>query len=157
EGVVEVTDYMPIDAEDKQPNEIARSVSVIRGNVCLRMRCQPRFNYAKSSHRAEITDSCAMFFPVDDISTPLALYSTVTLEQHSQDVISTFKLKAGERASFVFGAPRPAGQQPEMDLLGQRFRQTSRFWKKWIAKSKYKGRWREMVQRSALMLKLLIS
>jgi GH15 family glucan-1,4-alpha-glucosidase len=44
-----------------------------------------------------------------------------------------------------------------MDLLPKRFHQTSRFWKKWISKSKYKGRWREMVNRSALMLKLLIS
>ena len=44
-----------------------------------------------------------------------------------------------------------------MELVGQRFQQTARFWKTWIAKSKYKGRWREMVNRSALMLKLLIS
>jgi GH15 family glucan-1,4-alpha-glucosidase len=36
-------------------------------------------------------------------------------------------------------------------------RQTIRFWKTWMAKSKYKGRWREMVRRSALLLKLLIS
>ena len=44
-----------------------------------------------------------------------------------------------------------------MELVGQRFQQTVRFWKTWIAKSNYKGRWREMVNRSALMLKLLIS
>ena len=44
-----------------------------------------------------------------------------------------------------------------MQLVGERFQQTSRFWKRWIAQSKYKGRWREMVNRSALMLKLLIS
>src|SRR6202008_3144864 len=44
-----------------------------------------------------------------------------------------------------------------MQVIGLRFQQTVRFWKNWIAKSKYKGRWREMVQRSALLLKLLIS
>jgi GH15 family glucan-1,4-alpha-glucosidase len=44
-----------------------------------------------------------------------------------------------------------------MKVVGKHFLQTSRYWKKWIAKSKYKGRWREMVNRSALMLKLLIS
>ena len=44
-----------------------------------------------------------------------------------------------------------------MEFVEQRFHETSRFWKAWIAKSKYKGRWREMVNRSALLLKLLIS
>jgi GH15 family glucan-1,4-alpha-glucosidase len=44
-----------------------------------------------------------------------------------------------------------------MELLDQRFRNTAQFWKAWISKSKYKGRWREVVQRSALVLKLLIS
>jgi GH15 family glucan-1,4-alpha-glucosidase len=157
EGVVELTDYMPIDTDQEQPNEIVREVSVIRGHVRLKMCCQPRFNYARSPHRTEISDGCAMFFPVDDSSAPISLYSTAALEQHSQDVLSNFTLQAGETATFVFGGPRPQGQQPEMDLLGERFHQTSRFWKQWIAKSKYKGRWREMVHRSALMLKLLIS
>src|SRR5207245_361751 len=45
----------------------------------------------------------------------------------------------------------------EIQLVEQRFKETERFWKGWIAKSKYKGRWRETVNRSALMLKLLIS
>ena len=157
EGVVELTDYMPIDTEGQEPNEIIRAVSVIRGTVGLKMRCQPRFNYAKSPHRMEISDRCAMFLPADNCSTPIALYSTTALEQHSQDAVSNFKLQKGETATFVLGGPRPQGQQPETDLLGQRFHQTSRFWRKWIAKSKYKGRWREIVHRSALLLKLLIS
>jgi GH15 family glucan-1,4-alpha-glucosidase len=157
QGVVELTDYMPIDEHEEQPNEIVRRVSVVRGNVCLKMRCQPRFNYAQSPHRTEIGDQCAMFFPGDDGSTPMGLYSTTALEQHSQDVVSHFKLQTGESATFVLGVPRPRGQRPEIELLGQRFHQTSHFWKKWIAKSKYKGRWREMVNRSALVLKLLTS
>jgi GH15 family glucan-1,4-alpha-glucosidase len=157
EGVAELTDYMPIEKNTDHPNEIIRMVSVIRGNVRFKMRCQPRFNYARSAHRTELSDHCAMFFPTDTICPPMALYSTVPLEQHSQDAISNFGLEAGEKATFVFGGLRPPGQQPEMELIEQRFQQTSRFWKTWIAKSKYKGRWREMVNRSALMLKLLTS
>ncbi len=157
EGVAELTDYMPIETDAEQPNEIVRMVSVIRGNVHFTMRCQPRFNYAKSAHRTEISDGCATFFPADDSCPPMALHSTVALEERCQDAISDFSLQAGATATFVFGRLRPAGQRPEMELLGQRFQQTARFWKIWIAKSKYKGRWREMVHRSALMLKLLIN
>jgi GH15 family glucan-1,4-alpha-glucosidase len=157
EGVAELTDYMPIEKDGQQPNEIVRKVCVIRGNVNFTMRCQPRFKYATSAHRTEISDGCAMIFPVDSVCPPMALYSTAALRQCSQDVVSEFSLQAGASATFVLGRPRPEGQPPEMEFVEKRFRQTTRFWKTWIAKSKYKGRWREMVNRSALMLKLLIS
>jgi len=156
EGVAELTDYMPIEENGEQPNEIVRTVSVIKGNIHFTMRCQPRFNYAKSSHATEISDGCARFFPTDTCS-PMALYSTAALEPDSQEAISRFTLQASEKATFIFGRIRPEGQQPEMDLVEQRFQQTARFWRSWVAKSTYKGRWRETVHRSALMLKLLIS
>jgi len=87
----------------------------------------------------------------------MALYSAVPLRQQSLDAVSDFSLQAGQKATFIFGGVRPRGQQPEMELIDQRFQETARFWKGWIAKSKYKGRWRETVNRSALLLKLLIS
>ena len=157
EGVAELTDYMPISAVREQPNEIIRTVSVVRGRVDFKLLCQPRFNYAMSGHKAEIEDLCAIFTPENHDFPPLALYSTIPLEQESQDAVAQFSLRAGEKATFLFGGVRPQAQQPEMERVEERFHETSRFWKKWIAKSKYKGRWREMVNRSALMLKLLIS
>jgi len=87
----------------------------------------------------------------------MSLHSTVGLEQRKDDVTADFRLKAGQTAMFLFGRVRGAEQEPEMELLDQRFRNTAQFWKAWISKSKYKGRWREVVQRSALVLKLLIS
>ncbi len=157
EGVAELTDYMPIGNDGEQPNEIIRSLAVIRGQVDFKMRCRPRFNYAMCGHAVNIDERYAIFSPAGDACPPMALYSTTALRQQSQDVISNFSLRAGERATFVFGGVRAQGQQPEMEFVEQRFHETTRFWKGWIAKSKYKGRWREMVNRSALMLKLLIS
>ncbi len=157
EGVAELTDYMPIGNDGEQPNEIIRTVAVIRGEVDFKMRCQPRFNYAMCGHTVSIEDRYAIFSPASDSCPLLALYSTVALRQQSADVTSNFRLRAGEKATFVFGGVRAPGQQPEMEFVEQRFHETARFWRKWIAKSKYKGRWREMVNRSALMLKLLTS
>jgi GH15 family glucan-1,4-alpha-glucosidase len=37
------------------------------------------------------------------------------------------------------------------------FKETLNFWRQWVAHGKYSGRWREMVIRSALTLKLLVS
>jgi GH15 family glucan-1,4-alpha-glucosidase len=157
EGVAELTDFMPIEKDSKQPNEIIRIVSVIRGEVQFTMLCQPRFNYATSAHRTEMSDHCAKFFPSDNVSLPMSLYCTVAMEQRGQDAVAQYSLRAGETATFVLGGLCAPGQEPELEISAQRFQQTAEFWKKWIAKSKYKGRWREMVNRSALMLKLLIS
>jgi len=157
EGVAELTDYMPIGIDGEQPNEIIRTIAVIRGEVNFKVRCQPRFNYAMSGHTLNVEDRCAIFSPASDACPPMALYSTVALRQQSEDVTSEFSLRAGERATFVFGRVRAQGQQPEMEFVEQRFKETASFWKAWIAKSKYKGRWREMVNRSALLLKLMIS
>jgi GH15 family glucan-1,4-alpha-glucosidase len=157
EGVLEVTDFMPIGRDAEEPNEIVRIVTAIRGTVTCTMRCEPRFNYATSVHRTELGDRCATFFPEDSACPPMTLYSTSDLKLESQDAVSCFTLKSGETATFVLGVPRAQGEPPEMQVVGLRLHQTIRFWKKWIAKSKYKGRWREMVQRSALLLKLLIS
>lgn len=157
EGVAELTDYMPIEQDGEQPNEIVRTVSVIRGNVHFRMCCQPRFNYAAGKHTLKISDHCATFFPADNLCPPMSLYSTISVEQQSEDLVCAFTLKAGETATFILGPTRSEGQQPEMRLIGERFLETAQFWKAWISKSNYRGRWREMVQRSALMLKLLIS
>src|SRR5579863_6075981 len=157
EGVSELTDYMPIDSDGGEPNEIVRKVAVIRGDVRFQMCCQPRFSYAKCGHRLELSETCATFYPFSSDCPSMSLHSTVALRQRTDDVIADFSLKAGQTTTFLFGAVRGGGQQPEMELLDQRFRNTAQFWKAWISKSRYKGRWREMVHRSALLLKLLIS
>jgi GH15 family glucan-1,4-alpha-glucosidase len=157
EGVAEVMDFMPIQNDAEQPNEIIRMVEVIRGTVHFTMQCQPRFNYAMAQHRTEFTDHSATFFPCDDTCPRMALHSTVALARQHHDAIAEFELRAGQSAIFVFGGLHSQGEQPELGLVNQRFRETVRFWKTWISRSKYKGRWREMVNRSALMLKLLIS
>jgi GH15 family glucan-1,4-alpha-glucosidase len=157
EGVSELTDYMPIDNDGGEPNEIVRKVSVIRGDVRFQMCCKPRFSYAKCGHQLELSERCATFRPLSGDCPPISIHSTVRLERQNDDVTADFRLKAGQTATFLFGSDRAGGTQPELDLLDQRFRNTTQFWKGWISKSKYKGRWREMVNRSALVLKLLIS
>src|ERR1700756_2461150 len=83
EGVAELTDYMPIGTDGEQPNEIIRTVAVIRGEVDFKMHCQPRFDYAKCEHTVTIEDRYAVFSPSRDACPPLALYSTVALREQS--------------------------------------------------------------------------
>ena len=47
--------------------------------------------------------------------------------------------------------PRPYSE----DETREAFDSTIEYWRRWLAKSRYQGRWREVVHRSALTLKLL--
>src|ERR1700758_67056 len=66
EGVAELTDYMPTGKDGEQPNEIIRTVEVIRGKVDFKMLCQPRFNYALSGHTVKIEEGYAIFSPASE-------------------------------------------------------------------------------------------
>src|ERR1700687_651078 len=79
EGVAELTDFMPIGTDSEQPNEIIRTVAVIRGEVDFKMRCQPRFDYATCGHTVNIEDRYATFLPASDACQSMALYSTTPL------------------------------------------------------------------------------
>ena len=157
DGLAELTDYMPVDRRDGNANEIVRNVKVIRGSVDFTLRCAPRFNYARNQHSLTVNDGHAIFTPADTEAPPLALLSTIPLTAEGNDVAARFTLHAGESANFVFGAVHKDMVRPDLDAIEDQFRKTSGFWKSWIGRSKYRGRWREMVNRSALLLKMLMS
>jgi GH15 family glucan-1,4-alpha-glucosidase len=157
EGVVEVVDCMPIHDDAGHPNQVVRMVSVIRGNVRFEMCCQPRFKYATSGHRLEFSPQCATFYPEESKCPPMSLYSDAPMTRQAGDIVSDFTLAAGQKAAFVLSGLCPDGQHPDPRAAEHNLLQTAHVWKSWIGKSKYKGRWREMVHRSALLLKLLIS
>src|SRR2546428_8965107 len=70
-----------------------------------------------------------------------------------------FTLGADQAAWFVLEVVLPQQPSPsaQPDYESAAFKQTVNFWRRWVARSSYDGRWREMVNRSALTLKLLTS
>lgn len=159
-GVAEITDFMPILAGKKgeiYAHQIIRMVRIIKGEVRLRMRCAPRFNYARNRHTARVGQDCVHFEP-DCASCPhMTLHASVPLALDGTDAVASFTLKAGETATFTFGEAAPDVNILDPEAIEDHFNQTARYWRDWIARSNYSGRWREMVNRSALLLKMLCS
>src|SRR5215217_8393958 len=52
EGVVEISDFMTVE-DGEVSHDLVRRVKCVRGEVRIRMKCAPRFNYARSRHRIE--------------------------------------------------------------------------------------------------------
>ena len=75
-------------------------------------------------------------------------------ERTGNGVAGEFTLEEGQSQSFELHGRRDQIDLPE-HVGDQLFRDTIHYWRQWIAKCTYRGRWREMVHRSALLLKLL--
>ncbi|MET7317594.1 glycoside hydrolase family 15 protein [Streptomyces thermodiastaticus] len=159
EGAGEVQDFMPVAGATGIPGEadrhrLIRRVLCVRGTLSFRARIAPRFHYAADAHTVR-GDGCGVLFESPSLS--LALTSTVPLEIEGPDVRTDFKLSEGDSAVFALDqvggdvAPRRC---PHLEAEAQ-FNATVAYWRRWLAQSRYRGRWREMVHRSALTLKLL--
>ena len=163
-GVAEITDFMPVvQAQDRERygHHIMRMIRVIKGDVRFTMRCAPRFDYARGKHKVVCEDHWIRFVPVSTDSPSMELHATFPMQIEADDATAVFTLKAGETATVAFGemGEEERGSIPVLDPknVEQHFKETANFWREWIGRSHYKGRWREMVSRSALMLKLLCS
>jgi GH15 family glucan-1,4-alpha-glucosidase len=155
-GVAEVTDYMPVGAVAEWHGRrcVVRHVRGIRGTMSLRMHCAPRFDYARVLPEVDATEGGVRFrSPLLD----LALGSDVPLEIDAGAAVAEFGFDQGDEVSFVFGEadPRDGGVGCSPERLRSLLTGTVDFWHQWLAKCTYHGRWREMVHRSALVLKLL--
>ena len=155
EGVGEVEDYMPLGGASAVPDELVRRVRVVRGRVAFHLECRPAFDYARATHQTYLDAHGARF---DGPGQSLSLAAPVPLRRDRDGVVADFTLGEGEKATFVLrrlGPEDPAGHCPSTGEAEDLFRDTVVYWRRWLAKSTYTGRWREMVHRSALTLKLL--
>ena len=158
DGVAEVQDFMPVDdqATDRVTrHRLIRRVVCVRGTLSFHVRVAPRFEYGAAPHTVTRTADGGMRF--DSAERSLALSSTVEIEQDGPDAVSRFKLAQGECTVFALDRVDP-GVEPQPcrhSEAEEQFLETVAYWRRWLAQSRYRGRWREMVHRSALTLKLL--
>ncbi len=163
-GVAEIIDFMPLQLHGEQSayaHQLVRMIRVIKGSIRFKVRCAPRFDYARGSHRMEAHDHALCFYPENASLQPMALHATVPLYADGLDGVAEFCLTKGEQASFAFGCIHAEEIDMTQMLASERvqqcFQETAQYWREWIAKSAYRGRWREIVNRSALVLKVLFS
>src|SRR5262249_18016563 len=150
-------DYMPIGRDTKAPlkRRIVRRVEMVRGSMAFKLECRPAFNYARDAHETRVSIEGAAFH-APGLSFGLA--SAVPLRRDGNGVSAEFTLQEGESAVFVLreiAAGHGCGLTLSDQEASEDFKSTVEYWRQWISKCTYLGRWRETVQRSALALKLL--
>jgi GH15 family glucan-1,4-alpha-glucosidase len=165
EGVVEITDCMPVLASDPaQPAKVRAHHSIVRrarclaGSIVLEVSVAPRFEYGLFVPRFRMTsDRTAEIVGGADA---LWISASRPLEQQDEAIVARWEMAAGEEiwmeaawsSSHEIRNPSEMPGPPELE---QRLNETISFWRAWIAKCWYEGEHTEVVRRSALVLKAL--
>ena len=155
-GVGEVQDFMPIHQAPGtvHRHRLIRRVLGVRGELTYRLDLEPRFDYGRDPHEVFFHENGVVF---RSPSLSMSLQSAVPLRLTETGVTCEFTLLPGESATFVLErvpedyVPRPYSE----DETREAFDRTVDYWRRWLSRSRYQGRWREMLHRSALTLKLL--
>ncbi|HVO76099.1 MAG TPA: glycoside hydrolase family 15 protein, partial [Ignavibacteriaceae bacterium] len=159
EGIGELSDFMPV-RNINENNLLIRRLTGIKGTTKYKMSCSPSFNYGFSEHRMELQNKKELLFiSSGDDKTVLRLVSSMELKTEKGEAYSEFTLNPGESADFIIEFVHKTDGLPEniSEFVTDSLFKTIKYWKNWSAESNYKGRWREVVNRSSLILKLMTS
>ncbi len=152
-AVVELTDFMPVREDHTALPCIVRRLRMAQGEASLTLRCRVNFDYARDAPDAEIEHQSAVWTSAEDEK--ISLHASVPLQQSDGFLHATFTLRDGEEAFFVLGGEEV--QEWKMADIIRLQRDTLTFWQQWVGKNKYHGRWRDILIRSSLVLKVLSS
>jgi GH15 family glucan-1,4-alpha-glucosidase len=156
DGVAEVHDFMPVigQADTDHRQRLVRRVSCVRGALTIRMRLDARPDYARQSCHAERSGD-GVLITGDGVRMGLIASTDVAIDDGV--VSAEVALSTGDTALFILEVldDDDAVSADAVDMTDALLDSTTSFWRGWLSQSGYTGRWREMVHRSAITLKLL--
>ncbi|MFJ6609617.1 glycoside hydrolase family 15 protein [Streptomyces sp. NPDC091289] len=159
DGVGEVLDWMtPIrSGGPTDRHTLVRTVRSVRGTVRFGLECRPRFDYGRAAHDLDLgpTGHTAAFRA---LAVTAHLRTGFPLTRDGQDAVGGITLRAGESSGAVLTLCDPDGPEPPHPTTAEITDQlwdVVDFWQTWVRGSRYHGRWLDMVNRSAITLKLL--
>ncbi|MER8187851.1 glycoside hydrolase family 15 protein [Kitasatospora sp. NPDC094015] len=157
DGVGEVIDWMNANTGTAPTDRhtVMRMARAVRGTVRFTLECRPRFDYGRATHELDLRPEGARFTAPGITG---YLRSSMPLEMDGDDVRGAITLRNGESATASFTACAAGGPPPppmSVEEAEQELWAAVDFWQGWLHTSRYRGRWAEMVNRSAITLKLL--
>ncbi|SCF28195.1 Glucoamylase (glucan-1,4-alpha-glucosidase), GH15 family [Micromonospora purpureochromogenes] len=163
DGVGELIDFMPV-AGDRATDRhrLVRMLRVVRGSMRFRFDCRPRFNYGRDPHELQAYPEGGVFHsPTLSLTVNVVRYAERLTGEHerrqsTEGICVLATLREGEAGGVVLETgsadpPRAYAPGEVRELLEE----TRDYWRRWLDRSCYTGRWREMVERSAITLKLM--
>jgi GH15 family glucan-1,4-alpha-glucosidase len=148
-GLARVTDFMPLSTSHP---DVIRLVHGIKGTVDMEMDLVVRFDYGRLVPWARKVGGDLVF-----VSGPDSLVLRTNLPTHGEDATtkSEFTISEGQFESFVLSWSPSFEPTREPPHAGGALEATVDWWHGWCSRMQYKGRWRDEVRDSLMVLKAL--
>lgn len=162
-GRLQLLDFMPADdlAEPPDPvktQKIFRCLEVTAGDVEVLLQFEPRFDYARVTTELVLLKDSVLARSGSQQLRLLASRGGFRVDGGRAE--GAWHLTSGEKVWFllVYGDESPEALTPE--VVAESLEKTKRYWHGWLARSETGqdfdfGPFREMIERSSLVLKLL--
>jgi len=150
-AVASVTDFMTI---REKHSCLVRVVRGIKGRSGMSTLFSPRFDYGAVDPRITAQGKGAW----NIISGPhrLTLRTDVRLRCEEETLAADWSLRAGRSYYFTLQYSNSYSDKPPKPVQAERaLEETARFWKRWTTRNRYRGPYREQVERSLITLKAL--
>jgi len=157
DSVGEVVDFM-VPRHDGGPpahpgHLLVRRLRAVRGTVVFTITCRPAFDFGRADHTVYVPDHGGAVFSSQ--GPELVLRAGHRFSVAASAATTEVTLGPGQGLDLLLewgGRPQPPAEGEADRLLND----TVAYWRRWLRRSRYRGRYREMVERSALVLKLLV-
>ena len=149
DGAVRLIDFMPIRAEN---SDVVRVVKGIRGSLKMRMELALRFDYGRTVPWVTRIQNGVRAVAGPNLA---ILQASVPVRGENLKTVAEFTIGKGECATFTlrYGSsylPDTKPIEPYAALVD-----TEHYWQTWTSQLKYKGEYREAMERSLITLKAM--
>jgi alpha,alpha-trehalase len=149
-----VTPHTRPPADDDADHTLVRTVECIDGQVEVELVCEPIFDYGRvvSSWTVEDGDGHTADATGGDLT--IRLRTDMAMGAEGDRVRARHVLNAGDRAYCSLSWGHDLAGPAEVDEAVAHIDATVRFWRAWLGRARIPDhRWREPIQRSALIIK----
>ena len=149
QGSVRLIDFMPLSDERW---DVVRIVEGLSGSVTMKMDLIVRFDYGSIVPWVRRSKDSLLITAGPDT---LDLATSVAIKGKNMKTVAEFCVGAGQREFFTLNyRPSHIAMCPAVDAENA-LTQTEAQWRKWSGHCSYRGRWRDSVMRSLIILKAL--
>jgi GH15 family glucan-1,4-alpha-glucosidase len=156
-GVLRVTDAVTMDGGQLLPwQELVRRVECLAGSVPISWQVEPRFGYGTAPCTFDRVHDGHWTASSDAGELGILAWGAGAPVQSGDSVGASTELNRGDSATLavVFATDEPLAL-PARAEAEDRLDRTAAAWRDWLSAHDYEGVWREHVERSLLVLKLL--
>ncbi len=161
DGVLRLTDLMPIFSEEEKKqglvaeHEVLRVLECLRGVVDVEVQFRPRLHYGRDRPRLRPCGTLGVRIEDGPHLYTFRCDAPVHLDGEAA-IVGRFRMSVGQRKVFslTYDSYGPGVLPPLRDAMPAVVR-SARWWREWASKCQYEGPYQAEVLRSLLVLKLL--